>query len=184
MPVVLRGQQLPRGPLQKGRANPAHTAPMPSRVPFGIARGHPELGPHPTSPEQGWKLPAEPLLPCLPTSEAAGGQPHSLPSASLLQKPPNLQRRAATDFPPSSTSCCFLQSYPKTSSGTATPGHSQVLHTDPHLCLHGGGSSISQRQPPLTEASLCSPLQFCSLVHSDIPDRVPPWPRCFPQPFN
>lgn len=109
VPVVLRGQQLPRGPLQKGRANPSHTAPVPSRVPFGSARGYPELGPHPTSPEQRWKLPAEPLHPCLPTSETAGGQPRSLPSASLLQKPPSLQHRAAADFPPSSTSCCFLQ---------------------------------------------------------------------------
>lgn len=55
----------------------------------------------------------------------------------------------------------------------------------PHLCLHGGGSCISQRQPPLIEAYLRSLLQFCALVYIQaFPTAFLHGPAAFPSPLN
>lgn len=76
-------------------------------------------------------------------------------------------------------------SYPKTSSGTATPGHSQALHTDP-ASVPSRGRIVHLTATASTNRGVFMLLVtvLLSHVHSSIPDRVPPWPCCFPQPFS
>lgn len=185
MPVVLCGQQLPRGPLQKGRANPAHTAPVPSRVPFGIARGHPELGPHPTpalsnagSCQQSLSSPA------CPRQRPLGDSPTASPPPACCKSLQTSNAALPRTSHPAARAVAFC-SYPKTSSGTATPGHSQVLHTDPaSVPSRGRIEHLTATASTNRGVFMLLVTVLLSCVHSDIPDRVPPWPRCFPQPFN
>lgn len=167
MPVVLCGQQLPRGPLQKGRANPAHTAPVPSRVPFGIARGHPELGPHPTPALSNagscWQSLSSPAC---PRQRPLGDSPAASPPPACCKSLQASNAALPRTSHPAAQAVAFCRVTLKQAAARPPRATPKCSIRTPHLCLHGGGSSISQRQPPLTEASLCSSLQFCSLVYT------------------